>query len=245
MVNETFARKFFGNQSAVGHRFGQGGPKDAGYYEIVGVLKDPRFHEPTDEIVPMVFPALMQDASQFALSAEVEVRTAGDPGAATSIVRQAIGQADSSVPISDAKTLRDQISAEFDQQRLAARLVSFFGGLALLLACVGLYGVVAQGVSRRTNEIGVRMALGAQRGDILQMVLRETLILLVAGVAIGIPASLGAGKLVATQLYSLNARDPFALLLGILILGAVSVIAGYLPARRASRVDPIIALRYE
>ena len=173
------------------------------------------------------------------------MQTSGDPGAATSVVRQAVGQSDASVPISDAQTLRDQISGNFDQQRLAARLVSFFGGLALLLACVGLYGVVAQGVARRTNEIGVRIALGAQRGDILSMVLRETLILLAVGVAIGVPASLGAGKFVASQLFSLNARDPFSLLLGIVILGAVSVFAGYVPARRASRVDPIIALRYE
>ncbi len=245
MVNETFARKFFGTESAIGHRFGVGGSKTAADYEIVGVLKDPRFHDPKDQIIPMAFFALMQDTSQFALSAEVEVQTSGDPGAATSVVRQAIGQADASVPISDAQTLRDQISGNFDQQRLAARLVSFFGGLALLLACVGLYGVVAQGVARRTNEIGVRIALGAQRGDILNMVLRETLILLAVGVAIGVPASLGAGKFVASQLFSLNARDPFSLLLGIVILGAVSVFAGYVPARRASRVDPIIALRYE
>jgi predicted permease len=245
MVNETFARKFFGNESAIGHRFNNEGPKNSGGYEIIGVVKDPRFHEPTQEVMPMAFYALLQDSSQFALSAEVEVQAPGDPAAIAGVVRTAIGQADASVPVSDTVTLRDQISGNFAQQRLAARLVSFFGGLALLLACVGLYGVVAQGVARRTNEIGVRIALGAQRGAILQMVLRETLILLVVGVAIGIPASLGAGKFVASQLYSMNAHDPYSLLLGIVILGAVSVLAGYIPARRASRVDPIIALRYE
>ncbi len=245
MVNETFARRFFGNESAIGHRFGTGGSKQAGDYEIVGVLKDPRFHNPSEQIIPTVFFALLQDTSQFAMSAEVEAQSAGDPAAIAAVVRQAIGQADASVPVSDTQTLREQISANFNQQRLAARLVSFFGGLALLLACVGLYGVVAQGVARRTNEIGVRIALGAQRGDILRMVLRETVILLIVGIAIGVPASLGAGKFVASQLFSLNARDPFSLLMGIAILGAVSVLAGYIPARRASRVDPIIALRYE
>jgi predicted permease len=247
MVNEAFARKYFGNSSAIGHRCGFDEGKHGSEYEIVGVLKDPRFHDPTDsaEIFPMVMPALLQDASQFALSGEVVVRTPGDPSAAAPLIRQAIGQADSSVPVSDLKSLREQIDSQFTEQRLAARLVSFFGGLALLLACVGLYGIVSQGISRRTNEFGVRIAMGAQRGDILQMVLRETLILLAVGLVIGIPAALGATKFVASQLFAVSARDPFSLVLGIVILGAVRVTAGFIPARRASRVDPIIALRYE
>jgi ABC-type antimicrobial peptide transport system permease subunit len=137
------------------------------------------------------------------------------------------------------------VDGTFKQQRLAARLVSFFGVLALLLACVGLYGVVAQGVARRTNEIGVRMALGAQRGNILWMVLRDTLALLVIGLAIGIPAAFGASHFISSQLYGLGATDAISFSLGVVILAVVMMLAGFLPAHRASRVDPIVALHYE
>ncbi len=143
------------------------------------------------------------------------------------------------------QSLHDQVDGTFKQQKLAARLVSFFGGLALLLACVGLYGVVAQGVARRTNEIGVRMALGAQRGNILWMVLRDTLALLAAGLAVGIPAAFGASHFISSQLYGLRSTDVLSFSLGVAVLAAVTVVAGYLPARRASKVDPIIALHYE
>jgi ABC-type antimicrobial peptide transport system permease subunit len=128
---------------------------------------------------------------------------------------------------------------------LIAQLVSFFGVLALLLACVGLYGVMGHAVSRRTNEIGIRMALGAKSQSILWMVLRETLILVVAGIAIGVPVALSAARLVSTQLYGLSAADPLTLAAAVTLLIAVAALAGYLPARRASRVDPMVALRYE
>jgi ABC-type antimicrobial peptide transport system permease subunit len=128
---------------------------------------------------------------------------------------------------------------------LIAQLVSFFGLLALVLACVGLYGVMANTVMRRTNEIGIRMALGAERPRILWMVLRETLVLVFIGIVIGIPAAIVAARLVSTQLYGLTAADPLTLSAAAVVLIAVAALAGYLPARRASRVDPIVALRYE
>jgi ABC-type antimicrobial peptide transport system permease subunit len=210
------------------------------------VLKDAHF-ESADEtkIQETVFPALLQEQSQFSLNAEVEARMAGDPAAATATIRASIAQEDSRLPITSVQSLHEQVDATFKQQKLAARLVSFFGGLALLLACVGLYGVVAQGVARRTNEIGVRMALGAQRGNILWMVLRDTLSLLLIGLAVGIPAAVGASHFISSQLYGVRSTDVVSFSLGILILAAVTVLAGYLPARRASKVDPIVALHYE
>ena len=156
-----------------------------------------------------------------------------------------IAQEDSRLPITAVDTLHEQVDGTFKQQRLAARLVSFFGGLALLLACVGLYGVVAQGVARRTNEIGVRMALGAQRGNILWMVLRDTLALLLIGLAIGIPAAFGASHFISSQLYGLGATDAISFSLGVVILAVVMMLAGYLASapRFACGPDCRAALR--
>jgi ABC-type antimicrobial peptide transport system permease subunit len=128
---------------------------------------------------------------------------------------------------------------------MSAQLVSFFGLLALVLACVGLYGVMSSAVSRRTNEIGIRMALGAERRSILWMVLRETMLLVLVGMAIGVPGSLGFAGLVSTQLYGIDSADPMTIVAAAICLTLVAVLAGYLPARRASRVDPLVALRYE
>jgi predicted permease len=246
MVNETFVRRFFPNESPIGHRFGYDGEKTSGDYEIVGVVKDAHFDSAKEKKVPeTVFLALLQDQTQFAMSAEVEIRTTGEPQPLIPTIRTAIGQEDSKLPITSLRTLSEQVDSTFTQQKLAARLVSFFGGLALLLACIGLYGVVAQGVARRTNEIGVRMALGAQRENILWMVLRDTLALLAIGLAIGIPAAIGAAHFISSQLFGLRSTDILSFSLGIVILAAVAVLAGYLPARRASKVDPMVALHYE
>jgi ABC-type antimicrobial peptide transport system permease subunit len=179
------------------------------------------------------------------MSAELEARISGDQQTAITAIRSAVNQQDSKLPVTGVQSLHDQVDGTFKQQKLAARLVSFFGALALLLACVGLYGVVAQGVARRTNEIGVRMALGAQRGNILWMILRDTLALLVLGLTVGIPAAFGASHFISSQLYGIRSTDILSYSLGIAVLAAVAVIAGYLPARRASKVDPIVALHYE
>ena len=193
----------------------------------------------------MVFPAILQDTSQTALSGGVILRTTGDPTSMAATVRQAVAEVDPNLPVTGTRTLTNQIAATFDVERVAAELVSFFGGLALLLACVGLYGVFMQGVSRRTNEIGVRMALGAQGRDILWMVLRHTITLLVTGLAIGIPVALTATRLVKSQLYGVGAADALSFIIAALILVSVAIFAGLLPARRAAAVDPVVALRYE
>jgi len=246
MVNEAFVRRYLPNINPIGRKISFGDENSNAEMEIVGVLKDAQFESAdAKNIQETVFRALLQDQSQFALSVELETRTFGDPSAAVSAIRASVTQVDSKLPISGVQTLRQQVDATFKQQKLAARLVSFFGGLALLLACVGLYGVVAQSVARRTNEIGVRMALGAQRDNILWMVLRDTLTLLVIGLAIGIPAAFGAAHFISSQLYELRATDALSFTMGVLVLTAVTVLAGYMPARRAAKVDPIVALHYE
>jgi ABC-type antimicrobial peptide transport system permease subunit len=154
-------------------------------------------------------------------------------------------QINDKIPVFGITTLNDQLHQNLNQERLIAQLVSFFGALALILACIGLYGVMAHGVARRTNEIGIRMALGARGGNIVWMVLRETLYLVLAGLVLGVPAALMGARLISTQLFGLSSADPLTLVGAAVVLAVVAMLAGYLPARRASRVNPLSALRYE
>jgi ABC-type antimicrobial peptide transport system permease subunit len=144
-----------------------------------------------------------------------------------------------------ARTLEDQVNRTLTDERLIAKLLSFFGALALLLACVGLYGLMSYAVVRRTREIGIRMALGAQRAAMLRMVLRETMLLVGIGIALGVPVALAATRLVEKYLFGLKPTDPATIMMAALLMLAVALLAGYLPARRASRTDPTVALRYE
>ena len=169
----------------------------------------------------------------------------GDPGSMAATARQAVAEVDPNLPMTGTRVLSEQIASTFDVERIAAELVSFFGTVALLLACVGLYGVVAQNVVRRINEIGVRMALGARARDILWMVLRNTVTLLAAGLAIGIPTALVAARLLRSQLYAVSPADALSFAIAAVILACVAISAGLLPARRAMRVGPMVALRYE
>jgi len=243
LVNEAFVRKYAADRNPIGlHLTVDDGTPDT---EIVGVLKDAVFRGSRDEILPTVFLALYQQTNQFALDAEVAIRTTGDPSAAAGELRRAIAEVDPNLPVNDPRALRDQVASNFDSQRLAARLVGFFGGVALVLACVGLYGIVTQDVQRRTSEIGMRMALGAERRAVLWMILRETVTLLAVGLAIGVPAAFGAARLVASQLYGFSSSAPAPFLAAAGALSVVAVLTGLVPANRASRVDPMVALRYE
>ena len=173
------------------------------------------------------------------------VRTAGDPAGLIPAIRAAVSEVDRDVPLMKLKTQTDQIEEQTGKEHLFARLLVFFGGFALLLAAIGLHGVTAYSVARRTSEIGIRMAFGAQRGQVMWLVLRDVLLLSAIGVALGIPAALGASRLVSTMLFGVEPGDLISIGAAALVMCAVGAFAGYLPARRAARMDPLRALRYE
>ncbi len=246
VINATMAHDFFGNQNPIGRRFGFGdNPKHSGDIEIVGVAADAKYSNLRQKPEPMAFLPCLQDQGNAAYVWEVELRTVGDPRSAAAAVRSALAGIDKGLPATKLKTLSEQVDDSLEQERTISELSSFFGLLALTLACVGLYGVMAYMVARRTSEMGIRMALGARSRDVLRMMLREGLFLVLAGIAVGIPAAIGAGHLISSMLFGLTPSDPVTISLATLLLVAVAVLAGYLPARRASRVDPMVALRYE
>jgi ABC-type antimicrobial peptide transport system permease subunit len=176
---------------------------------------------------------------------DIELRVAGNAGNLNADVRRTLAAIDPNLTILDFLTMDEQVARNFNQDRLIARLTELFGGLALILACVGLYGVTAYAVAQRTGEIGIRMALGADRPRILALVLRGALLQLALGLAIGIPAALAGGRLLANQLYGVESRDPAILALTAAVLTACALLAGFVPARRAASIDPIRALRVD
>jgi predicted permease len=255
VVNQTFGRKYLG-PNPLGRRFGFGNAAHGGDIEIVGVLEDAKYWSPRDDAEPMFFLPLGQIAPgdhDYDLSAQIrsnflqdiEVRVAGDAGAVAPAIRRAIADAAPNLTILRVAPLAQQIGAQFNQERLIARLTAAFGLLALALASVGLYGVLAFSVERRTSEIGLRMALGATGGRVARSILRESLVQTIAGIAIGVPAALAATRLITASLFGLHAADPVTMAAVVAALLACTLVAAYLPARRASRVEPLVALRNE
>jgi predicted permease len=242
VISETMARRFFPNSSPIGRRFGRGGPENSEQFEIIGVVKDAKDRSLTEEWRPIAYYPYSQSSEPMS---NLVVRYSGAPETVVRQTRQAIREVNRNLPIDGVVSLSEHIGRSLAQPRLVARLATFFGLLALLLACVGLYGVLSYAVARRTNEIGIRMALGAQRGNVIWLVLREALALVVAGVGIGLLASLAATQTASTLLYGLETNDPPTIAAATLMLLAVAALAGYLPARRAARVDPMMALREE
>jgi predicted permease len=241
IVNEATSRFLWGDQSPIGKNivFGDGDQRRS--YQIIGLVADARYHNVRETSRRAVFiPAESDDYMDVMM-----VRTVEDPASLLPRLRQAVKAVDPELPLFSERTLAMQLERSITTDRLVARLSAFFGGVALVLACVGLFGVMQYGVVQRTNEIGIRMALGARRWSVLWMVLRETVLLVVAGVVIGLPLALLSGRLIASLLFGMGTADPLALAAAVTLMTVVALLAGYLPARRAANVDPMVALRYE
>jgi predicted permease len=243
IVNEAFVRKYFPGQNPLGQRFGDEGPNSSGKYEIVGVVKDGRSRNLRWAQHPADFHSFWQSTvnAPFVL----HVRVMGNTGATAASLGQAIRGIDSGLVVYDVRTMTEQVNGTLRQERTFAMLSLLFGALALGLCCVGLYGVTAYSVTRRTKEIGIRMALGAPRAQVLWLFLRQTLGLVVIGVVIGTPIALVCAKFAKSLLFGLTPADPASLAIALLMLAGVAAIACLLPARRATKVDPMVALRYE
>jgi predicted permease len=243
IVNQAFVAKYLGKENALGKRFGQSeadanDPASPGY-EIIGVVRDTKYSDLRREIHPMMY------TPQSGGGASFELRTAAETQAILPSIREVVAQVNSNLPLFDVKTESEQIDRLLFQERLIARLSGFFGVLALVLACVGLYGLLSYEVSRRTREIGIRMALGAQPGSVLKVVLRQGVVMAIAGAAMGIGVALGVTRYLASMLYNVHTSDPATIAGVAILLTLVALAACYIPARRAMRVDPLVALRYE
>jgi predicted permease len=243
VVNQAFAARFFLGQNPVGRYAWIGHGSQSPPEEIVGLVGDARYLDPGKSPEPFAYVPLSQNPGFFA--GDVEVRTTGDPSAAAAKVRQAIRDVDSALPITSVQTLPQRVNATFDQPRLIGRLSMLFSVLALILAALGLYGVMAHWVARRTQEIGVRMALGARRIDVLRLVVGRGLMVALMGTGFGLMAALGLTRVIASSLYRVKPADPITFGLVPLVVVAVTLLASYIPARRAAKVDPMVALRYE
>jgi predicted permease len=242
VISKAMAERFFPNTNPIGKRFGIEGPKSAGKIEVIGVVTDAKFGEVTEQLRPMAY---YPHAQKPGALGNFVVRYSGSPDSVVPQIRAAIKEVNHDLPIDEVLPLAEHIGRSLVTQKLVARLGLFFGLLALLLACIGLYGVMSYGVARRTNELGIRIALGAQRFNVFWLVLREGLLLVGIGVGLGLVAALLSTKLAKALLYGLQPNDPTTIAMAAVLLVVIAGVATYLPARRAARVNPMDALREE
>jgi predicted permease len=246
LVNETFAKQFLHTEDPVGKRFSFDNEKP-GEIEIVGLVRDAKYTSQRDDTPATVYETWTQ-VLDFMRSATFEVRTSGDPKALVAGIREAVRQVEPNLPVNNIKTQIEQVDESFSMERMFAKLLTLFGLVAQTLAAIGLYGVMAYSVSQRTQEIGIRMALGANRANVLRMMLRQGMILTVIGVVIGLIAAFVLTKYLdslTTMLFGVQPRDPFTFAAIGVSLALVALVACLIPARRATKVDPLEALRYE
>jgi predicted permease len=242
VVSERFAKTYFPNSNPIGRDYSIGDPNSPYKVQIIGIARDVKFRtldEPAETLDYVFYPQHPQYLSNLV------VRYTGDSTAVSAAVQSTIHSIDPNLPITNITSLDEQVSGSIARQRLVAQLSTFFGLLAVFLSCIGIYGLMSYMVSRRTNEIGIRMALGAERSNVRWLVMREILLLVAIGVAIGVPVTLAGSRLISNMLFGVPATDSTSLIASVAVLLAVGLLAGYLPARRASRIDPLVALRYE
>jgi predicted permease len=238
IVNQAAARRYFPGENAIGKKFGYGNP----VVEIVGIVADARINSEREPAAPMAFRPLAQGTVH---GGSLEVRIAGDASARIREIREALGKVEPNLPIDSIRTVRDQVTGNTRRDRLVAWLAYVFGGLALALACFGVYGTISYAVARRTNEIGIRMALGAVPGRLFRLVFTEALALVGLGLILGTPLVLAASRPASKVVLGVDTGDPVILAAAVIVVTVTATLAACLPARRASRVDPIVALRYE
>jgi predicted permease len=257
VVNQAFVKKFFPNEDPIGHHFGTFDHKYASSYEIVGIVADAKYNNPRDPYRPMYFRPMTQFNSaikeQHFLTAEsrslypnsITVQYVGDTASLEEMARRTLANINPDLTVVRFNSLDYQVADNFNEERLISRLTGLFGLLALALASVGIYGITAYSVARRTNEIGLRMALGANRSNVLSLVMSRALLLVGIGLAIGVPVALIGGRLMKSQLFGVRAYDPLTLSVAVVVLSAFAALAGFIPARRAASIEPMHALRIE
>ncbi len=240
MVNEAFVHQFFPTSNPLGHHLTLNGS-----YEIVGVVRDALFHSPRDQMIPFVFVSMLQVTDSMALTCEFELRTRGNAATLAPLVRQTVVTTDSRVTVTSARTLRTQVLHTFQTERVMSGFVTVLAALALIVAGVGLYGVVSHGVARRTKEIGLRLSLGATPGDVVSLIVRETGARVAIGLVVGSGLAAIASQAVASQLFGIGATDAVSFALAATLLALVALCACVLPTLRAVRIHPSVALRTE
>ncbi len=256
VVNEAFAKRFFSGQDAIGKHFGLDLPEYSAAFEIVGIVRDAKYMSPSRPARPMLFAplaqhgtydqpvmALVDHRSHYITGAVLQLR--GSAEGLEAQIRKAFSEVDPNLTIIDIQPMQQQVESNFDQQRAVAQMTGLFGILALVLAAVGLYGVTAYTVERRTSEIGVRMALGADRRNVVRLVLRGAFRQVLIGLILGVPISIACGRLMAAQLYQVKSWDPLVLAGSIAALGFCALVASVIPAQRAASINPVQALRTE
>jgi predicted permease len=257
VVNQAFVKKFFPKEDPIGRHFGVFDQKYSSNFEIVGIVADAKYTNPRDLVRPMYFRPMTQfnrnvTGKQFFMAESrsiypnsITVQYAGDTASLESMARRTLANINPDLTIVSFRSLDYQVADNFNGERLISRLTGLFGLVALALASVGIYGITAYSVARRTNEIGVRMALGANRRNVVALVMNRALLLVAVGLAIGIPVALVGGRLMRTQLYGVSTYDPLTLIGAVLVLAASAALAGFIPARRAASIEPMTALRIE
>ncbi len=245
VVNKTFADRYFPGGDAIGHTFTIADPAAPGVWHIVGIVRDSKHRSPAEKPQPFTFLAVTQLKGDDQYAYWLQISSVGDPAKITGEVRAALAGIDPNLPILETQTIDEQLDHLIDQQRFVSKLAGFFALLALILACIGLYGVMTYNVVRRTSELGVRMALGAPKAGLLWMVLRESLVLLAIGISLGIPISIAASRAIKAGLFGVDPADPLTLIAAVVTMSAALLTGSYIPALRATKIDPMAALRCE